>query len=1053
MFQYDKTDPYEKHLITQSMNSGKTAAVIQQMTQAVPATGNFSSTPLYTLASTWTLNTSKTIGQKVFPTVNNGYVYQCSKTGTTGATEPTWGTTEYGTTTDGTTSWICRKGELDGTFSEAPDGYMAYANGLDVLLYGGDESRVAKFINYDPNGLFFYDYTDRVASSDVSTEGTATLKPTVGGIDSSTEVLLHLDDNVTDSSSNEFTVTAVGTPSYGTAKFGTKCIALNGSSQYLTVPDDAAFDFSSGSWAFDTWIAPTTAMAAGSIFYQGLIATPTEDYVKIEMSATGVVTLTIKSGNVVTLSLATGAGALTVSTWQHLEISENGDNYYIFVNGVLKAYTSSTARTADYDGVVVIGGVSDYGDPVVDVTEYLKASLDELRISSRYRHTSAFTVMAAAYGADSKTYLYISSLVPIDGIKFYISTPNATTCASPTIYYWNTTDWATVGTVTDGTIVGGKTMAQTGTMTFTSTVSTAKLKPISNFISYWYKVEFATLDDTTSIFYCTLKTSMQPLKDIWDNQERLLVSCQKYVTAYEDNTTNVLKSDAQTYYSGSAWIYPPETYLGLGSFAITSYLYLGFLERQTGVYFYMPHDQVNTTSATLTVEYWDGSGWSSVGTVEDQTLNSASTVAMSNAGMVIWSPIEYTNEFKTSVSTDVELYYYRFHWSGTLSADTKVDYISGIASPTQIDSFNFPVMWLSKLWLCGKSTGSKNLVKSSNVSTAMVFNGDDSTELRIGTNEEIVAGCSVFSRFLSTVEETLILLKKKSVWVLDGSDPEDIKSHRVSSQYGCTAPKTLKVCDIGVQISEGVNKAVAIWQSSNGIMMFDNGSLLEISRDIENYFTNIYDTSITERLNPDAVEKSVAFYDPALKRYHWLFAAGTSATLNREYVYDIMKKKWFRIDRGTNNYLQSGFYITDEDGNSYVYGATDSGYIHRLNYGNTFNGTSITSTFKLSDKPLDKTMFTVSNIRAIKLTSIAKTTDATLDIYYYKDGNDTGVLIGNIDQTGTDRVFQTTMNLDQSAIFHAFGGVITSDDTSCSCEPLAAAIMYKKIRYETNRRD
>jgi hypothetical protein len=63
----------------------------------------------------WTGTASKAVGDLVAPTVANGYAYECTTSGTTGGTEPTWGTTPGGTTSDNTVTWTCRlKGAIVG---------------------------------------------------------------------------------------------------------------------------------------------------------------------------------------------------------------------------------------------------------------------------------------------------------------------------------------------------------------------------------------------------------------------------------------------------------------------------------------------------------------------------------------------------------------------------------------------------------------------------------------------------------------------------------------------------------------------------------------------------------------------------------------------------------------------------------------------------------------------------------------------------------------------------------------------------------------------------
>lgn len=50
-------------------------------------------------------STAVTVGQTTVPASHNGRMYKCTTAGTTGASEPTWGTTDNGTTTDGTAAW------------------------------------------------------------------------------------------------------------------------------------------------------------------------------------------------------------------------------------------------------------------------------------------------------------------------------------------------------------------------------------------------------------------------------------------------------------------------------------------------------------------------------------------------------------------------------------------------------------------------------------------------------------------------------------------------------------------------------------------------------------------------------------------------------------------------------------------------------------------------------------------------------------------------------------------------------------------------------------
>jgi len=67
----------------------------------------------------WVASTAYVKGDIVSPTKANrtGYRYECTTAGTSSSSEPTWGTTVGGTTSDGTVTWTCR-GELPNSLKD-----------------------------------------------------------------------------------------------------------------------------------------------------------------------------------------------------------------------------------------------------------------------------------------------------------------------------------------------------------------------------------------------------------------------------------------------------------------------------------------------------------------------------------------------------------------------------------------------------------------------------------------------------------------------------------------------------------------------------------------------------------------------------------------------------------------------------------------------------------------------------------------------------------------------------------------------------------------------
>jgi len=57
----------------------------------------------------WSTPLTPSLGDIVIPTTRNGYYYECTTSGAVGGTEPTWNTTEGGTTTDSACTWTTRQ--------------------------------------------------------------------------------------------------------------------------------------------------------------------------------------------------------------------------------------------------------------------------------------------------------------------------------------------------------------------------------------------------------------------------------------------------------------------------------------------------------------------------------------------------------------------------------------------------------------------------------------------------------------------------------------------------------------------------------------------------------------------------------------------------------------------------------------------------------------------------------------------------------------------------------------------------------------------------------
>ena len=86
---------------------GSNASISTQLrASSNPGVDNIVLTPTKILP-VWVLSTVYTLGQSVYPTVDNTYRYSCTTAGTSSSTQPTWPTTIGNTVTDGSVVWTC----------------------------------------------------------------------------------------------------------------------------------------------------------------------------------------------------------------------------------------------------------------------------------------------------------------------------------------------------------------------------------------------------------------------------------------------------------------------------------------------------------------------------------------------------------------------------------------------------------------------------------------------------------------------------------------------------------------------------------------------------------------------------------------------------------------------------------------------------------------------------------------------------------------------------------------------------------------------------------
>lgn len=881
-------------------------------------------------------------------------------------------------------------------------------------------------------------------------------------------------------------LTQVGTAAISASqyKFANGSIYITGGGNYFTIADHADFDLGANDFTIEAFVRCASYPGAGS-----------DDEIIGQWSTGGQYAWMFSihnTGGTLNLRLTyttTGAvGDLTAAerpmsatatdTWYHIAMKRDGNNLTFWQDGAqlgtavdLTGVTiwNSTA-TVEIGGSAVGDSFDGYIDEIrlsnvartitVPTAPYasdantklllhcdyiaLNGWLDEYRASKGLaRWTAAFTPWTRAYTTAALTWL-VGAIRPIRGIKVYVGDANST-ANTLSAKEWNGYSWNTLTITADGTRNVGDTasLTKTGSITFASTETTSEPRMINENFAYWY--QFAVTAGEATIYRCTIDMAPQAVVDIWDGTYRPCYSFFKFTTAYTDYSVNTYESD---YISTDSLYYAQVG--GLAAFSSpNNCLFVGFLERMTGIRAILPDDSYqNTTAATtMAVDYWNGYEWVSVGDIVDGTSTGA--VSFTQTGTVTWNQLAENSEHKTTIGNGSEFYYYRIRFDKTLTNggnDVRVDSVFGIPAQIQIRPRRFALNWQNRLWLFDEVDGRRNTGICSAYDTTCVFNGSDTTTLSFSGPSAVVAGAPLFTRYGGNIYENLIVCKRNETFLVDGTSPSDYFVYKIAPNVGCMSPLTLRVCDLGYEIAPGLNKHVLIWLSSDGVILFDANTLINISGDISDRF----DPNDSNYLNMTYSQEFFGFYDAKRCEYHLLVATGSSTSLNEEWVYNILLKKWFLVDRGATKRLKSGWECVDTNGDRHIYGGTGDGYVERLEYGTTFDGTAIAQAFKTNAAMPLKTAVYETNLRYVQLIGKAKTTTTqTVTVTHYADGDTTGnasIFAAMSMAASGKRFFRAMRSGIAKGITHELQFAVSTTDETVGFEPYLVSGFFQQER-------
>jgi hypothetical protein len=292
-----------------------------------------------------------------------------------------------------------------------------FLNGVqEGSTYSDSNNYAASRVTINSNGAtagnYLVGYTSNVRLVKGTAVYTTTFTPSTTPLTAitNTSLLTCQSSGFIDNSSNNFTITTTGTPSvqpwspfaptsaYSTSVNGGS-MYFNGTSDYLTVPNNAALQFGSGDFTIEFWVYINTVTGNHDIIGTAGAAAVSNDSFLIYQNAAVLRYYLSSTGTTWNMASAVSIGTVTVSQWYHVALVRNGSTFTPYLNGVSGTTTTNANALFTYTGTLNTGFL----------TAYYSGYISNLRIvKGTAVYTAAFTPPTAPLTAITNTSLLLS---------------------------------------------------------------------------------------------------------------------------------------------------------------------------------------------------------------------------------------------------------------------------------------------------------------------------------------------------------------------------------------------------------------------------------------------------------------------------------------------------------------------------------------------------------------------------------------------------------------------------------------------------------------------
>lgn len=470
--------------------------------------------------------------------------------------------------------------------------------------------------------------------------------------------------------------------------------------------------------------------------------------------------------------------------------------------------------------------------------------------------------------------VFICTTVPANKLTWTVGAANGTVSTATLYYRKSDSTWANTS-MTDNTKSGTTTLAQTGTMTWTSPADEIPSYMYGR-TGFWYQLRVSVqLDAEVEITKITFGSGFNNLINVWNGEVPYAIEA----IFYDQSAATY-----STYATGSVEI----SDMTHSADDTADRLYFNSADPIEGVYIDIgATPNVNTTAAILGVYAWDGDSFTTVGTVTDGTNGFV------NSGWITWARLATVQPHQFQTAQYYSYWYYIAIKTATLSADI-------VLSIETMPYFDIEDLGKGQCCCAWKTMAAYSFtLYGSYVYIAIAgrpncLNGINFGILQAGDGRtnKVVAMRKFYNEMLVFQEERGI--EGGCVTLFQGYDSESFGKLTLSSKAGTFSNKTVDVVD-GVVVavtSEDTPeiKTLCFFLSRHGVLATDGLTVSVISDAIQNYF----DPTKSECIRKGYEDKMWLSHDSAFNVVRIGLVSGSSATKPNVFpVYDLSDNSWY----------------------------------------------------------------------------------------------------------------------------------------------------------------